>query len=157
VKTYVARLAVVAVVLVAGGCGGGSGSSSTTAQASTFRSDFKLAIAQFKLTSHAIGVAIEHASGKSDSQIGTEFSALASQWQADVNRLAPLTPPAAVAGQFTTLKDAATRTEGDLMAIVAAAHTHSGNAAKQAGASLVRDILAAKAASQVVSKKLGIS
>ena len=95
-KAHVARLAVVAGVLLAGGCGGGSGSSSTTEQASTFRGDFKLAITQFKETSHAIGVAIEHASGQSDSAIGTEFTALASQWQADLNRLKSLTPPAAV-------------------------------------------------------------
>jgi hypothetical protein len=148
---------VVAGVLLAGGCGGGSGSSSTTEQASTFRGDFKLAITQFKETSHAIGVAIEHASGQSDSAIGTEFTALASQWQADLNRLKSLTPPAAVAGEFSTLKQSATRTEADLNAIVAAAQSHSGTAARQAGASLVRDILAAKAASQVITKKLGIS
>lgn len=156
-QAFVARAAVVAVVLVAGGCGGGSSSSSTTESPATFRSDFKLTITQFKETSHAIGLAVEHASGENDSTIASEFTALASQWQADLNRLKSLTPPPSVAGEFSTLKEAATRTESDLNAIVAAARSHSGTAARQAGSALVRNVLQAKAASEVISSKLGIS
>jgi ABC-type glycerol-3-phosphate transport system substrate-binding protein len=156
-KAHVARAAVAVAVLVAGGCGGGSSSSSTTAQPSTFRADFKVTINQFKNTAHAIGVAIQHAPGESDSQIGSAFSGLAAQWQAAVNHLKSLTPPPAVAGEFGTLKEAATATESDLQAVVAAAQTHSGSAARQAGASLVRDVLKAKTASEVISHKLGIT
>jgi hypothetical protein len=157
-RAHVARLALLAPILIAAGCGGsGSSSSNTNASVPVFRTDYKATVAQFKNTSHAIGLAVQHASGETDSQIGTEFTALASQWQTDLDHLNSLTPPPSVSGPFTTLKVGATSTENDLRAIVAAAHSHDGSAARQAGEHLVRDILKAKAASEVISHKLGIS
>lgn len=152
---YGIRGALAVVMLVLAGCGGGSSSSSTTAQASTFRSDFKLTITQFKQTSHGIGLAIEHAGRQSDAQVATVFGALALQWQADLTRLQSLKPPVPVAGEFITLRGAATRTEADLKSIVAAAQTHDAAKARRLGASLVRDILTAKNASQAILSKLG--
>ncbi len=156
-RAHVGRAALVMAVLFIGGCGGNSSSSSTTEQPSTFRGDFKLTINQFKNTAHAIGLAIEHAPNETDSQIGTEFSGLAAQWQADLNHLKSLTPPPAESGEFVTLRNAASATESDLQAVVAAAHSHSASAARQAGANLVKDVLKAKAASQAISNKLGIA
>lgn len=149
-------LAAVVLTLIVG-CGGSSSSSQTTAQPSTFRTDFKLAITQFKETSHSVGLALQKAPSQSDTQIVPVFSALAAQWQADLNRLKSLTPPPAVAGEFTKLTDAATRTEGVLRAIVSAARTHNASTARQDGANLVRYILAAEKASKAITAKLGIS
>ena len=54
------------------------------------------------------------------------------------------------------MEPTANRVEADLTAIVSAASTHSGAAAKQASASLVRDILTAKSAATTITQKLGI-
>lgn len=151
------RGSLVLVVLLLAGCGSGSSGSSTLEQHGTFRSDFKLTVTQFKQTAHDIGVAVQGASSRSDSQIASTFSGLAAAWQTDLSHLKSLTPPAAVAGNYTTLTAAATRTEADLQAIVAAARTHSGSAARQAGQKLVEDVLVAKSASETISHKLGIT
>jgi hypothetical protein len=145
------------VVVLVAGCGSGGSSSSSTEQRSTFRTDFKLTVEQFKQTAHDIGVAVEGASSQSDSQLASTFSGLATSWQTDLNHLKSLTPPPAAAGAFTTLTAAAARTEGDLQAIVAAARTHSGSAAREAGRKLVQDVLAAKGASRAIEQKLGIT
>ncbi len=146
-----------AAAIIAAGCGSGSSGSSTNASPSTFRSDFKLVINQFKQTSHAIGLAIEHAPSQTDAQIASTFTGLAAQWQSDLAKLKPLTPPPSVSGPYQTLTGAATRTEGDLKSIVAAANSHDATAARQDGSKLVKDILQAKSASQTITSKLGIT
>jgi hypothetical protein len=157
-RSYVARGALVVVVaaLVAG-CGGGSSGSNTTEQVSTFRGDFKASLAQFKQTAGALGVAIQSASHQTDAQIATEFKALATEWQADLTHLKALTPPPSVSGQYSNLVGGATRTETDLKNIVTAAQTHDAAKAKQLGFSLVKDVLAAKAAALAIQKKLAIT
>ena len=149
--------AVAAAAVIAAGCGSSSSGSSTNESPSTFRSDFGLVVKQFKQTSHAIGLAIVHAPSMTDAQLASTFSGLATRWQNALSQLGPLKPPPSVSAPYQTLTGAATRTEGDLQAIVAAAKTHDGSAAKQDGAKLVKDILQAKAASQTITKKLGIS
>lgn len=156
-RTFVVRGgALAAAAVIAAGCGSSSSGSSTNASPSTFRSDFGLVVNQFKQTSHAIGLAIEHATSMSDAQIASTFSGLAARWQSPVSKLKSLTPPPSVAAPFQTLTGAATRTESDLQAVVAAAKSHNGSAAKQAGAKLVKDILQAKSASHMIGTKLGI-
>ena len=155
-KAHVARGALVVVLLLVTGCGG-SGSSSTTANPSTFRTDFKLSLAQFKKTAHDIGVAVKNAPSQSNTEIASTFTGLAADWQADVTHLKSLTPPASVAGEFTTMTDAATKAEADLNAIVAAAQTNNANAAKLAAEKMVTDVLAAKTAADTIQHKLGIT
>jgi len=144
-----------AAALIAAGCGSSSGSSTNISQ-SEFKPNFGQIVNQFKQTSHSIGLAIEHASSMPNAQIASTFSGLAARWQSQVTKLKALKPPPSVASQYQTLTGAATRTEADLKAIVAAARSHNGSAAKQAGASLVKDILQAKSASQTIGTKLGI-
>lgn len=145
-----------AAALIAAGCGSSSSGSSTNISKSEFNPNFKQVISQFKQTSHAIGLAIENARSQSDAQIASAFTNLAAQWQQDVAKLTALKPPPSVAAQYQTLTGAATRTEGDLKAIVSAAKSHDGTAARQDGAKLVKDILQAKSASQTIGSKLGI-
>lgn len=145
-----------AAAVIAAGCGSGSSGSSTNASPSTFRSDFGLVVNQFGHTSHFIGLAIEHASSMTDAQLASTFSGLAVRWQGALTKLQPLTPPPSVSAPFEKLTGAATRTESDLNAVVAAARTHDASAAKQASGKLVKDILQAKAAAQTITTKLGI-
>jgi hypothetical protein len=134
------------------GCGG----SSSSDQATKFKTGFSPVINQFRDISHGIGTAIQQAPSQTDAQIAATFRSLAAHWQARLSQLQTLKPPASVAATFNTLTGAASRAEADLTAIVAAAATHSGAAAKQASASLVTDILTAKAASTTITTKLGI-
>ena len=156
-KAHVARGALVVVLLLVAGCGGSGSGSSTVAQESTFRTDFKLSVTQFKKTAHDIGVAVKNAPSQSNSEIASTFTGLAADWQANLTHLKSLTPPASVAGEFTAMTDAAAKAEADLNAIVAAAQTSDANAAKLAAEKMVTDVLAAKAASQTIEHKLGIT
>lgn len=151
-QAFVARVALVGALLLPIGCGGGSSTDPTA----KFKAGFSPVVNQLKQTSHAIGVAIEQAPSKTDAQLGSEFHALAGRWQSQVSQLETLKPPADLSASFNTLTAAATRTEADLTAIVAAAETHSVSAARQASATLVTDILSAKSASTTITKKLGL-
>jgi hypothetical protein len=143
------------VTLALAGCGGSSSSSSSLDQTASFKTSFDSAAGQLKQGSHAIGVAIQQASSRTDAQLAATFHQLASRWQHALSQLQTLTPPSNLAVTFNTLTGAATRVEADLNAIVAAAETHSSSAAEQASATLVTDILAAKSASTTITDKLG--
>lgn len=132
------------------GCG--SSSNSTT----QFKGAFQSAENGLSQTSDAIGLEIQSASSRTDAQLATAFHALAVRWQSQLSHLETLTPPANVASDFNTLRDAATRAESDLNAIVSAAATHSKGAAEQGGASIVQDVTAARQAAQSLDQKLGI-
>jgi hypothetical protein len=160
-----------AAVLGVAGCGssssstsssGGSAATSTgattttsTQSAADFTTQVNQVFAQFKAASVAIGHAIQSAPNHTDAALATQFKSLAAQWQAAASKLQTLTPPPAVATTFNTLSSAANRAESDLGAIVAAAETHSASAAKQASATLVGDIVAARAAAQKIQAKVG--
>jgi hypothetical protein len=143
----------------AAGCGGG-GSPSTkthTSQASEFPTQEHAATAQLKNVSEEIGAAIEQAPHLSDAQLGQEFRVLASRWQEQLSSLESLTAPASLAVGYNTLKDAASRVESDLNAVISASATHSKTAGEQAGASLVDDVLSAKSASEKLDKQMSSS
>jgi hypothetical protein len=144
-----------AAAAVLAGCGGGGGSSSTD-QTATFKTALTPVVDQLRETAKGIGAEIQQAPSQSDAQIGSSFSQLASRWQQQLSQLETLRPPAKIGAEFHSLADAAGRVEADLTAIVAAAHTHSKSAAEQAAASLVTDVLSAKAASTKVTDQLGI-
>ena len=146
--------AVLVTLVVLGGCGGSS-SSSTSDQTANFNTSYESVANQLKQSSQAIGAAIQQAPKQTDAQIGAAFHNLASRWQNHLSQLQTLKPPSNLAATFNTMTGAASRVEADLTAIVAAAATHSSSAAKQASASLVTDILSAKAASTVITNKLG--
>jgi hypothetical protein len=138
--------------LAIAGCGGSSSSSSTA----SFKQDYQPVVNGFKQTSAGIGAAIQAAVHQTDAQVGTAFQSLAGQWQTQLSKLKTLKPPSEVSTPYATLSAAAARVEADLNAVVTSAQAHSKTAAEQAGASLVKDILAAKSAATTIDQKLGI-
>jgi len=153
VHRFVARGALVVALLAPAACGS-AGTSSSPQKASGFKTSFNSVVTHFKQTSKAIGNEINHAPTQTNGQIATHFKHLAGRWQGSLSRLETLKAPADVATKLNTLTGAATRTESDLNAIVAAARADSASAAKQASATLVTDILSAKTASQQISNAL---
>ncbi len=169
-------VAMAATLVLLGGCGGSSSSSSSSSsatpasstsasttsasstpdQTASFKTGFGTVASQLQQTSHSIGVAIQHAAGRTDAQLATTFRGLATRWQSELSQLETLKPPPSLAATFNTVTGAATRAEADLNAIVSAAETHSKAAAEQASASLVSDILSTKAAGTKITTKLGI-
>ena len=134
------------------GCGGSSSSDPTA----KFKASISPVVNQFRDISQGIGGAIQQAPSQTDAQIAATFHTLAGRWQNELSQLQTLKPPPNLAAPFNTLTGAASRAEADLTAIVAAAETHSGAAAKQASATLVTDILSAKSASTTITNQLGI-
>jgi type IV pilus biogenesis protein CpaD/CtpE len=145
-------MALVALVFAVSGCGG----SSSSDQTAKFKKSYTTTVVQLKQTSSAIGHAIQGASSETDAQLVTTFRGLAGRWQNQLSQLETLKAPSKVAADFNTLTAAATRVESDLNAIVAAGATHSASAGKQAGASIVPDVLAAKSAATTIDQKLGV-
>jgi hypothetical protein len=151
----VSRVLCVAALLatiVLAGCGGSSAPDPTK----TFKRAFVPTVNEFRDTSQAIGTAIQQAPKQTDAQIGQTFQGFARRWQATLSKLNAIKVPPAYQIDFNTLSSAASRTESDLTAIVSAALTHSRSGATQASASLVNDILAAKAASTKITDRLGV-
>lgn len=152
--TFKSGAALLVTLALLTGCGGSS-SSSTSNQTANFKASYEAVANQLKQSSQAIGAAIQQAPKQTDAQIAATFHTLATRWQNQLSQLQTLRPPSNLAASFNTVTGAASRVEADLTAIVAAAATHSGAAAQQASASLVTDILSAKAASTVITNKLG--
>lgn len=143
-------VAVLASAALLASCGGSS--SNKTDQ---FKTAYQSAANQLKQVSHDIGTEIQQASKQTDAQVLAAFQTLATHWQNRLSHLETLKPPADLAADFNTVTGSAGRVEADLNGIVAAARTHSGAAARQAAASLVSDVLTAKAASTKITNKLG--
>jgi hypothetical protein len=141
--------------LALAGCGGGKASTSTNDTA-TFKAGLSPVAIQLRETAKGMASAIQRAPSQTDAQIGASFGQLASEWQAELSQLETLKPPSNLATDYNTLTDGARRVESDLNAVVAAAHTDSTSAAEQASASLVTDLLSAKAASTKLTDQLGI-
>ena len=140
---------ILALTLVTG-CGGSSNN-----QSSSFKRGYESTANQLKQVSHDIGVEIQQAPKQTDAQVLAAFRGLATRWQNHLSKLQTLKPPSNFAADFNTVTGAAGRVEADLNGIVSAAGTHSAAAARQAAASLVSDILTAKAASTKITGKLG--
>jgi hypothetical protein len=159
-RTRRCALAAASLIIVLAGCGASSskpafGGSTAPDPAATFKRSFASVTGQFRTTAHEIGLAIQEASGQTDAQIGANFRQLAVAWQQTLSVLKTLKPPAPLASDFNTLADAATRAESDMVALVAAAETHSNAGASQASARLVTDIVDAKSASTRLTQRLG--
>ncbi len=142
---------VLAIAVLVAACG-----SSSNDTLSKFKSDYEAQRGSLDKTGTAIGQEIQQASKQTDAQVGAAFHTLATRFQSQLSQLETLKPPANLAADWNTLTAAATRLEADLNAVVAAAATHSQTAAEQAGASLVTDAAALKAAAAPIKSKLGI-
>lgn len=144
--------AIAAAAVVLSGCGGSAHSDPTA----RFKASFVPAVNQLRDTSRQIGSAVQQAPSHTDAQIESEFRTFAASWQKALSQLETIKPTAKFAVDFNTLTSGASRAEADLNGIVAAAATHSRGAATQASASLVSDIVSAKAASTKITDELGV-
>lgn len=148
--------AVVAGLAVAG-CGGGGGSSSSTASLSSFKTGFSADKAVFKALGVDLGTAISGAASKTDAQLATQFSALASRAAQQAKTIGKLNPPAKYKTQVGTLVVAFNATAADLTAISAAAAAHNVTAAEAATKKLLVDAAKVKSSDDSISKALGLS
>jgi hypothetical protein len=146
----ISGVAAIAAMTLLSACGGSSNN-----QSASFKAGYSSTANQLKQVSHDIGTEIQQASKQTDPQVVAAFRILASRWQTHLSQLQTLKPPSNLAADFNTVTGAAGRVEADLNGIVAAGRTHSAAAAKQAAASLVSDVLTAKAASIKITNKLG--
>jgi hypothetical protein len=145
---------VIALALVSLTACGSKSSSDKPDPVAAYEQGYRPAVRAMKAISKDTGDAVVDARNHTDAQLVTQFRALATRWQGQLSRLEILKPTSALAADHKTLTTAATRVEADLHAIVTAAATHDADAARQASASLVTDILDTKAASEVVNKRL---
>lgn len=145
--------ALVAIALA--GCGS-SGSKTSSDETATFKAGLSPVVNKLRETAQGMARAIQQAPSQNDAHIAESFGRIASAWQSQLSELETLKPPSTLAAYFNALSDSARRVEADLNAIIAAAHTSSTPGAEQASATLVTDILGAKAASTKLTDKLGV-
>ena len=135
------------------GCGGSS--SSSLDQTANFKTSYESVANQLKQNSQAIGTAIQHAPKQTDAQIGATFHNLASRWQNQLSQLQTLKPPSNLAASFNTVTGAASRVE--LIERRSSRRPDPQQLCRPAGQRQPRDrhLLSAKAASTVITDKLG--
>jgi hypothetical protein len=127
-----------------------------TSPLQAFKSGYEQLRGPLNQTGAAIGVEVQHASGQTDAQLRAAFQQLASRFQSQLSQLETLKPPQNLAADWNSVLDSAHRIESDLIAVVAAAATHSRSAGEQAGASLAADAQALQSAAATIKAKLGI-
>lgn len=159
--------AIAATLVLLSGCGGSSSSSSAssapasspsttqTSQTSQSAAQFKAAIApvlnQFKSASQRTGAALQQASSQTDAELAATFKQLQAKWKSGLAKLAALQPPPRFSATYNRLKSQVSKVDADLAAIVSAAQSHNGPAAKAAATKLVNDIVSAKATSTTLT------
>ncbi len=167
--------ATVATALLLAGCGGSSSSSSSNPSSSTsastsasssatqtagstsqFKTGIGPVLAGFKSDSHAIGLALQHASSQTNAQLAGTFDGLARRWETTLNRLETLKPPPAFSATYERLKTQVTKVHSDLSAVASSARGGDVTAAKAGVKKLVVDILSAKSTSTTITSELGI-
>jgi hypothetical protein len=97
---------------------------------------------------------VNHAGNKTASQIGTEFAALATQWDAAIKPLFSLHAPAPEATPFTAIVKAAKSIGTDLNGIAAGGKANNTPEAEKATTNLVRDNHTLAAAGTALHKLL---
>jgi hypothetical protein len=171
---------VAAALLLLTGCGGSSSSSSsnspsssssasssassstsssvtqTSGSTSQFKTGIRPVLTAFKGDSHAIGVALQHASSQTNVQLAGTFDGLAGRWGTTLNQLETLKPPPAFSAAYERLKTQVTKVHSDLSAVASAARGGDVTAAKADVKTLVIDILSAKSTSTTITSELGI-
>jgi hypothetical protein len=158
IRTRHLLIVVLALALVSlEACGGKSSDEKKQDPVAAYEQGYRPAVRAMKAISKDTGDAVVDAKNHTDAELVTQFRGLATRWQSQLSRLEILKPTSALAADHKTLTTAATRVESDLHAIVTAAATHDADAARQASASLVTDILDTKAASAQVDKRLRAS
>ena len=105
-----------ALALLGGGCG---------SSGPNFAAQVSAAVPVLTQLNNSVADALGSAPGKTDAVIEAQFTSLSKQFDQELARLAPLTPPRADATSFATLTNGLRAVRSDLTAIAAAAHKHS--------------------------------
>jgi hypothetical protein len=141
-------LALSALVLSACGSSGPS--------LSEFKQGFAADKAAFSAIGNDVGVALQTAPKKTNAELATEFSVLASRAAQQQTNLQALKAPSKYRHDLTTLISDFTPVIADLRAIAAAARADNAKAAETSAASLVRHSVTLKSADVGLSRALGI-
>lgn len=121
-----------------------------------FKKGFAADKAAFSAIGNDVGVAVRTAPKKTNAELATEFSVLASRAAQQQTNLQALQPPSTYRHDLTALIGDFTPVISDLTAIAAAARSDNAKAAETSAASLVRHSVTLKAADVSLSRALGI-
>jgi uncharacterized protein YukE len=148
--------AAAAVGLALAGCGS-SGSGTGTSSLSAFRSSFAVAKRQLDALGVDLDSAVTHAGQKTDAELASQVSTLASRAEREASALESLNPPTRYNTALRALASALDTVGGDLSSIATAAAGHNAPAARSATKALLADAADVKLADARVSKALGLS
>ncbi len=165
-RSTIPALALAALSLSACGSSSSSSSSQTssppkasapaTPSPGAFKTGFAKDKAQFTKLGNDLGAAIQAAPKKSNSQLASQFDALAARTTQQQAALRQLNPPAQYKAKLDELTADFGPVAKDMKAISAAARSNSASGARTAAARLVKDSAALKAADVALSTALGI-
>jgi hypothetical protein len=155
-RSTIPALALAALSLSA--CGASSSSSSSPAAPSlgAFKTGFARDKAQFSKLGNDLGVAVLGAAKKSNSQLESEFSALAGRTDQQQAALRKLNPPAQYKAKLDELIADFGPVAKEMKAIAAAAGSGNAAAARSSATGLVKDSAALKTVDVALSTALGI-
>jgi hypothetical protein len=141
----------ITLALAVAGCGGSSAPS-----LSAFKAGFKTDKATFRQLGLDLQKAITGAQAKTDAQLATEISALASRASAQASAIAKLNPPAKYKADAHQLAAGFRAVSADLSAIAHAAVKHDAATAKSATVTLLHDAAKVKTSDDAITKGLGL-
>jgi hypothetical protein len=137
--------------LALAGCGGSSAPS-----LSTFKSGFSADKKQFTKLGTDLAASITGANKKTDDQLATELTALATRAKQEAGQLSKLNPPSKYKSQLGDLESGFKAVSADLTSISAAATKHNSATAGAATRKLIQDAGKVKSADTALSKGLGV-
>ncbi len=146
-------MAMAAAVAVAG-CG--SGTSSSSAGQVDFKTGLAASQKAFRKLGTDIAKDITGAGAKSDSELATEFTELATRAEQQASQLAAMKAPAKYTKRMTSLVAGFHAIKGDLSTISTAATKHDASSAEAATRALLTDAAKVKTADTSLSKALGL-
>jgi hypothetical protein len=141
----------ITLALAVAGCGGSSAPS-----LSAFKAGFKTDKATFRQLGLDLQKAITGAQAKTDAQLATEISGLASRASAQASAIAKLNPPAKYKADAHQLAAGFRAVSADLSAIAHAAVKHDAATAKSATVTLLHDAAKVKTSDDAITKGLGL-
>jgi len=130
------------------GCGGSG---------SNFKADYQKERPALTRLGTDVLSALQSASGKSNSQIESEFASLSQRSSATLSRLNKLKPDSKSSASFSSLQSSMSKVQQDLGGIAASARASDAKAAKSETQTLVADATTLQDASQQLKSDLGIT
>lgn len=139
-----------ALTVASAGCG------SSTPSLSAFKQGFQAQKAQFTALGRDLQVAFTSARGKSNAQIGREFSALSQRTSQQADQLEKLNPPAKYKSQRDQLVSGFRTIAADLQTISVSAKSGDVAAASRARNKLLQDAAGVRSVDRALTASLGL-